>query len=115
MDEDNLDFEVEDPKPLKMVPLNTGFVTPYKQSVQISDWAGGSELMATKKKKRRPNPREKKDKPKDKPKEEMGNENPIKMGKILKMKNVRNVLKLVTNSLDESIIKKIYVFKTKMY
>ena len=100
MDEDNLDFEVEDPKPVKMVPLNSGFVTSYKQSVQISDWKEGSELIPTKKK-RRPNPREKKDKPKDKPKEEMGNENPIKMGKILKMKNVRNVLKPVANSLDD--------------
>ena len=45
----------------------------------------------------------------------MGNENAIEMGKILKMKNVRNVLKPVTNSLDESIMKNIDVFKTKMY
>ena len=115
MDDDNLDFEVEDPKPVKMVPLITGFVTPYKQSVQISDWKEGSELIPTKKKKRRPNPREKKDEPKDKPKEEMGNGNPIKMGKILKMKNVKNVLKPVANSQDETKMKKIYVFKTKRY
>ena len=68
MDED-LDFKLEDPKPVKMVPLHTGFVTPYKQSVKKSDWAGGSALIATKKKKIRPNPRLKKDNPKDKPKE----------------------------------------------
>ena len=36
----------------------------------------------------------------------MRNENPIKTGKILKMKNVRNVLKPVINSLDEAKIKK---------
>ena len=86
MDKDNLDFELEDPKPVKMVPINTGFVTPHKQSIKKSDQAGESELIATKKKKRRPNPRVKKDKPKDKHKEEIGNENLIKMGRILKMK-----------------------------
>ena len=45
----------------------------------------------------------------------MGNGNPIKMGKILKMKNVRNVLKPVANSLDEAKMKKIDVFKTKRH
>ena len=70
------------------------------------------KLIPTNKINRRPNPREKKDKPKDK---EMGNENLIKMGKILKMKNVRNVLKPVANSLDEAKMKKIDVFKTKRY
>ena len=72
MDKENLDFKLKDPKPVTMVSLNTGFFTPYKQSVKKSDWAGGSALIARKKKKIRPNPRVKKDNPKDKPKEVNG-------------------------------------------